>query len=68
MKAFIKRFKEAFEYEWAYDDESFPMKILVGVFTLFYMIFSLVFILVAVITVPLWAVPYIIYCIRRNKK
>ena len=68
MKAFIKRFKEAFKYEWVYEEESFPMKILVGVFAAFYMIFGLAFILVTVATVPLWGVPYIIYYIRRNKE
>jgi hypothetical protein len=68
MKKFIERFKEAFKYEWVYDEESFPMKILVGVFTAFYMLFGLAFILVTAVTVPLWGIPYIIYCIRRNKE
>jgi hypothetical protein len=66
MKNFIKRFKEAFKYGWAYEDESFPMKILVGVFTCFYMIFCLVLVLASVVAIPLWVVPYIIYCTRRN--
>lgn len=68
MKAFIKRLKEAFKYDHVYDTEPLPIKIIVGTFTGFYMIFLLAFMMVLVVTVPLWIVPYMIYWIRRNKE
>jgi hypothetical protein len=68
MKAFFNRLKEAFKYEYVYDNEPFPIQIIVGTFTGFYMLFLLAFMLILVATVPLWIIPYMIYWIKKEKK
>lgn len=68
MKAFIERLKNAYKYEWAYDDEPLPIQIIVGVFTCIYMILLFVYIVVLAVTCPLWVIPYAIYWIKKEKK
>ena len=68
MKAFINRLKEAFKYEHVYDTEPLPIKIIVGTFTGFCILFFLVFMLILVATIPLWIIPYMIYWIKKEKK
>lgn len=68
MGAFFNRLKEAFKYEYVYDDEPLPIKIIVGVFACIYMILALAFLMVSVVTVPLWIIPYMIYWIKKEKK
>lgn len=67
MRAFFKRLKEAYKYEYVYDTEPLPIKIIVGVFTCVYMIFLLVFVCILAVTVPLWIIPYMIYWIKKEK-
>lgn len=68
MKNFIKRIKDAYNYDYAWANEPLFFKVFLMILGLFGGLLMLLYMMVVAVTVPLWIVPYMIYWIRRNKK
>ena len=67
MKKFIKRIKDAYQYQWAWEQEPWFFKAFMVAFIIPYWLLKAVFVVVAGLTSPLWIVPYTIWWIKNNK-
>lgn len=68
MRDFIKRIRDAYEYEWAWRNEPIFFKAFMIAIVTPYWVFKTIYAIVAFVTSPLWIVPYAIWWTRRNRK
>lgn len=68
MKEFIKRVKEAYNDQGAWNQETFQFKILMWFLVTVWFIVVGIYSIIAFVTTPIWIVPYVIYSIRRDKR
>ena len=66
MRYFLKRFKDAWNDQGTYNCETLYFKIIMCFLVIPYCVFKAVFIIIAFVTVPLWILPYMIYCAKKG--
>ena len=68
MKEFYKRVRNAWDDNFCFDNETLPFKIFRTFFFTIGFLGFIVFCMAAFFTVPLWGIPYVIYCCYKDKK
>ena len=72
MKDFIIKIKNAINRDTdineniSLDDETLPFLFLITFIKAFIWFFIIIFIFIAIITVPIWGIPYSLYCVFRK--
>lgn len=68
MKAFFERIREDYNHSYAYEVEPLFFKAFLWVLFTVQIIVKFIYVTLAAIFSPLWIVPYMIYCARKDKK